>query len=117
MSGGQKQRIAVARAVYAAADVYLLDDPLSALDSKVGRHVFRACITGELAGCTRILVTNQLQYVPEADKVVVLRDGRIAEAGTYADLIGRKGGILAEMMHDVQTDLSDDGACCVLRVV
>lgn len=110
VSGGQKQRIAVARAVYADADVYLFDDPLSALDSKVGRQVFRACIAGELAGKTRLLVTNQLQYVPEADKVVVLKEGRIVEAGTYADLISRKNGVLAEMMNDVQTDLTDEGA-------
>eukprot|EP00892_Ulva_mutabilis_P008206 jgi/Ulvmu1/5758/UM025_0012.1 len=105
VSGGQKQRIAVARAVYANADVYLFDDPLSALDAKVGRQVFRACIAGELASKTRLLVTNQLQYVPDADKVVVLRDGRVAEAGTYADLMTRKGGALAEMMQDVQTDI------------
>lgn len=121
MSGGQKQRIAVARAVYASADVYLFDDPLSALDSKVGRQVFRACIAGELAGKTRVLVTNQLQYVPEADKVVVLKDGHIVESGPYADLMARKNGVLAEMMQDVQTDLADEGALfrtlCMLRAV
>ena len=116
MSGGQKQRIAVARAVYANADVYLFDDPLSALDSKVGRQVFRACIAGELAGKTRLLVTNQLQYVPEADKVVVLKDGRVAEAGAYKDLMARKNGVLAEMMHDVQTDMSEEGACAARAV-
>lgn len=60
-SGGQKHRVALARAVYAHADVVLLDDPLSAVDAHVGRHLFDACICGLLAGSTRILVTHQLQ--------------------------------------------------------
>jgi ABC-type transport system involved in cytochrome bd biosynthesis fused ATPase/permease subunit len=61
LSGGQKHRVALARAVYSAADVYLLDDPLSAVDVHVGRHIFEACICGELAGKTRLLVTHQVQ--------------------------------------------------------
>lgn len=61
LSGGQKHRVALARAVYAAADVYLLDDPLSAVDVHVGRHIFEDCICGELAGKTRLLVTHQVQ--------------------------------------------------------
>jgi ABC-type multidrug transport system fused ATPase/permease subunit len=61
LSGGQKHRVALARAVYSRADVYLLDDPLSAVDVHVGRHIFEACICGELAGKTRLLVTHQVQ--------------------------------------------------------
>jgi hypothetical protein len=61
LSGGQKHRVALARAVYSAADVYLLDDPLSAVDVHVGRHIFEDCICGELAGKTRLLVTHQVQ--------------------------------------------------------
>jgi ABC-type multidrug transport system ATPase subunit len=108
ISGGQKQRLAIARAVYANADVYLLDDPLSALDAKVGRRVFWQCIKGELKSKTRLLVTNQLQYVPDADVVVVLKNGRIVESGSYGDLMA-KNGVLADMMQDVQTDAEDTG--------
>jgi ABC-type multidrug transport system fused ATPase/permease subunit len=61
LSGGQKHRVALARAVYAAADVLLLDDPLSAVDAHVGRALFEGCICGTLAGTTRLLVTHQLQ--------------------------------------------------------
>jgi ABC-type bacteriocin/lantibiotic exporter with double-glycine peptidase domain len=61
LSGGQRHRVALARAVYAGAEVYLLDDPLSAVDASVGRHLFERVICGELAGKTRVLVTHQLQ--------------------------------------------------------
>lgn len=61
LSGGQKHRVALARAVYADADLYLLDDPLSAVDVHVGRHLFERCIWRKLAGKTRLLVTHQLQ--------------------------------------------------------
>lgn len=76
VSGGQKQRIALARAVYAAADVVLMDDPLSALDARVGRRVFHECVLGVLRGRTRVLVTNQLQYVSSADRILWL-DGML----------------------------------------
>eukprot|EP00775_Hariotina_reticulata_P001784 gene1784-2118_t len=87
LSGGQKHRVALARAVYAAADVYLLDDPLSAVDAHVGRHLFEQCICGHLAGATRLLVTHQLQYAPRADVVVVMLEGRIAHIGSYQNLV------------------------------
>lgn len=61
LSGGQKHRVALARACYAAADLYLLDDPLSAVDAHVGRHLFDTCICGLLQDRTRVLVTHQLQ--------------------------------------------------------
>ena len=83
LSGGQKQRVSLARAVYFDADTYILDDPLSAVDAHVGAHLFDRCINGMLKGKTRVLVTNQLQYVPSADLVVVLKEGRIVERGAY----------------------------------
>uniref|UniRef100_A0A8C2XF66 Multidrug resistance-associated protein 4 n=1 Tax=Cyclopterus lumpus TaxID=8103 RepID=A0A8C2XF66_CYCLU len=73
LSGGQKSRVSLARAVYQDADIYLLDDPLSAVDAEVGRHLFEECICGLLRKKPRILVTHQLQYLKAADQIVVLK--------------------------------------------
>ena len=89
LSGGQRHRVALARAVYADADVYLLDDPLSAVDAHVGRHLFDACICGALGAKTRVLVTHQLQYIQAAWRIAVLKAGEIAELGTYDELVAR----------------------------
>ncbi|MEW5303174.1 MAG: hypothetical protein WDW36_005892 [Sanguina aurantia] len=89
LSGGQKHRVALARAVYANADVYLLDDPLSAVDAHVGRVLFDECICGLLADKTRLLVTHQLQYLPAADLIVVMSEGRIQDMGTYEGLTSK----------------------------
>lgn len=86
LSGGQKQRIALARAVYNDADVYLLDDPLSAVDAHVGRHLFDACIDGQLKGKTRILATHQTQYLNAVDRIVVMKGGEIDAIGSYQEL-------------------------------
>ncbi|CAM1308462.1 ABCC2 (predicted) [Pycnogonum litorale] len=93
MSGGQKQRISIARAVYYDADVYLMDDPLSAVDAHVGTDLFENVIgpKGLLKEKTRILVTHGLKFLPECDHIVVIKDGRISETGTYQDLL-RRGG-------------------------
>ncbi|KAN0055185.1 hypothetical protein ACTA71_008282 [Dictyostelium dimigraforme] len=90
LSGGQKQRVSIARAVYSDADVYILDDPLSAVDSHVGKHLFHKCFKGILSNKTVILVANQLNYLPFADYTVVLKSGEIVERGTYQELINAK---------------------------
>ncbi|KAJ3417651.1 Multidrug resistance-associated protein 4 [Chytridiales sp. JEL 0842] len=88
LSGGQKARLALARAVYADADLYLLDDPLSAVDAAVGRHLFEKCLLGlRNRGKTVILVTHQLQYVKRADKVAVMESGQIKAQGTWEDVV------------------------------
>uniref|UniRef100_A0A4W6FXP0 Multidrug resistance-associated protein 4 n=1 Tax=Lates calcarifer TaxID=8187 RepID=A0A4W6FXP0_LATCA len=74
LSGGQKARVSLARAVYQDADIYLLDDPLSAVDAEVGRHLFEECICGLLRKKPRILVTHQLQYLKAADQIIVLKE-------------------------------------------
>uniref|UniRef100_A0A3Q3G2R2 Multidrug resistance-associated protein 4 n=1 Tax=Labrus bergylta TaxID=56723 RepID=A0A3Q3G2R2_9LABR len=74
LSGGQKARVSLARSVYQDADIYLLDDPLSAVDAEVGRHLFEECICGLLRKKPRILVTHQLQYLKAADQIVVLKE-------------------------------------------
>ncbi|CAG8733244.1 36712_t:CDS:10 [Gigaspora margarita] len=87
LSGGQKQRISIARAVYYDADIVLLDDPLSAVDTHVGSYLFTNCIQGALAKKTRLLVTHHLHYLPQVDYVIYMEDGKIVEQGTYEALM------------------------------
>jgi len=79
--------VALARAVYRDADVYLLDDSLSAVDAFVGAHLFNHCIKGALAGKTRILVTHHVHLLSQCDKVVILHDGSILLSGTYDEIM------------------------------
>ncbi|KAM6916448.1 LOW QUALITY PROTEIN: ATP-binding cassette sub-family C member 2-like [Xenentodon cancila] len=93
LSGGQKQRVSLARAAYSQADIYLLDDPLSAVDSHVGKHLFDKVIgpNGLLKKKTRILVTHGISFLPYVDEVVVLVDGKVSEVGSYKSLRASKG--------------------------
>uniref|UniRef100_A0A8C4HWB7 ABC-type glutathione-S-conjugate transporter n=1 Tax=Dicentrarchus labrax TaxID=13489 RepID=A0A8C4HWB7_DICLA len=100
LSGGQKQRVSLARAVYRKADVYLLDDPLSAVDAHVGQHIFDKVIgpKGVLRDKTRILVTHGMSFLPQADHILVLVDGEITESGSYQELLSRHGAF-ADFIH------------------
>uniref|UniRef100_A0A4W6C4H6 ABC-type glutathione-S-conjugate transporter n=1 Tax=Lates calcarifer TaxID=8187 RepID=A0A4W6C4H6_LATCA len=100
LSGGQKQRVSLARAVYRKADVYLLDDPLSAVDAHVGQHIFDKVIgpKGVLRDKTRILVTHGMSFLPQADLILVLVDGEITESGSYQELLSRHGAF-ADFIH------------------
>lgn len=93
LSGGQKARLALARAVYARADIYLLDDCLSAVDSHVGRHLIDNILgpKGLLSSKTRILSTNSIPVLAESDFIYMLQDGEIAERGTFRQLMAMKG--------------------------
>lgn len=86
LSGGQRARINLARAIYREADIYLLDDPLSAVDSDVGKHLFEECILGFLKNKTCILVTHQLQYLNCVDHIVLIENGKIEAEGSYKDI-------------------------------
>nr|XP_025034164.1 multidrug resistance-associated protein 1-like isoform X2 [Pelodiscus sinensis] len=92
ISVGQKQRVSLARAVYSNADLYLLDDPLSAVDVHVGKHLFEKLIgpSGLLKNKTRILVTHNLTLLPQTDVIIVMEDGRIAHMGTYQELLSER---------------------------
>lgn len=91
--------MSLARAVFSDRDIYLLDDPLSAVDQHVGNRLFKKCIRGILRGKTVIFVTNQLQYLSKCDRIILLDGGKIAEMGTYHDLIA-SGGEFAQMVQD-----------------
>lgn len=87
LSGGQRSRVGLARALYLDADLYLLDDPLSAVDAKVGKQLFEDCVCGILNNKTRVLVTHQLQYVKVADRIVVMNSGKLVVEGSYKELM------------------------------
>ena len=86
LSGGQRARVSLARAIYSDADIYLLDDPLSAVDAKVGKHLFDRCIKEFLAERVRILVTHQLQVLKHTDSIVMLQNGSIVFQGNYCQM-------------------------------
>ncbi|KAL7125988.1 hypothetical protein ABFS83_14G154400 [Erythranthe nasuta] len=92
MSGGQKQRIQIARAVYQDADIYLLDDPFSAVDAHTGTELFKDCLMGILKEKTIVYVTHQVEFLPAADLILVMQNGKIAQAGTFDELLKQNIG-------------------------
>uniref|UniRef100_A0A8C5GYB6 ATP-binding cassette sub-family C member 5 n=1 Tax=Gouania willdenowi TaxID=441366 RepID=A0A8C5GYB6_GOUWI len=90
LSGGQRQRVSMARALYSERPILLLDDPLSAVDACVGSHVFNKAILGAAKGRTVLFVTHQLQYLPQCDDVILMKDGQISEHGTHSLLMSKE---------------------------
>jgi ATP-binding cassette subfamily C (CFTR/MRP) protein 4 len=90
LSGGQKARISLARTVYRDVDIYLLDDPLSAVDANVAQQIFDKCIVDHLRNKCVVLVTHQIQYLRNVDRIYLLEKGTIADSGTYENLVGLK---------------------------
>lgn len=90
LSGGQKARISIARAIYADSDIYMLDDPISALDAHVGQNIMKKCFMDYLSNKTRILVTHAIQYLPNADRIVYMNNGEIAWEGPYNELTNQE---------------------------
>ncbi|XP_060068252.1 ATP-binding cassette sub-family C member 5-like [Ylistrum balloti] len=110
LSGGQKQRVSLARAVYSKRDIYILDDPFSAVDVHVGQHLFHRCINDVLKNKTVVLVTHQLQYLKHCDEIYVMDEGEIAEHGTHDSLLYRSGHYkkLLEQFNMTHTNSTDD---------
>ncbi|GBM92933.1 Canalicular multispecific organic anion transporter 2 [Araneus ventricosus] len=110
LSGGQKQRVSLARAVYSDADIYYLDDPLSAVDAHVGKHIFEQVIgsTGVLQKKTRILVTHRISVLPEVDTIIVLQDGRVSEMGSYKELLAKKGAFADFLIQFLQETAAEN---------
>ncbi|KAL4105868.1 hypothetical protein PRIC1_003924 [Phytophthora ramorum] len=110
LSGGQRTRVAIARAVYQDTDIYLLDDILSAVDSHVGADIFNECIKKTLKNKLVVLVTHSLSFVNQCDQIAVIADGRIAEHGSYNNLIAKKN-LLAQMVSNyVESEKEEDDA-------
>ncbi|NXP41332.1 MRP3 protein, partial [Leiothrix lutea] len=105
LSGGQRQRVSLARAVYSSSDIFLLDDPLSAVDSHVAKHIFDKVIgpDGVLKGKTRILVTHGISFLPQVDHIIVLVDGKISEMGSYQELL-KQNKTFAEFLRNYALD-------------
>uniref|UniRef100_A0A8C1S897 ABC-type glutathione-S-conjugate transporter n=1 Tax=Cyprinus carpio TaxID=7962 RepID=A0A8C1S897_CYPCA len=119
LSGGQRQRVSLARALYSDADVYLLDDPLSAVDAHVAKHIFDKVIgpEGALKGKTRILVTHGISFLPQVDNILVMVDGRVSEMGSYQDLL-KQNGAFAEFLRNYSLEdiIEDDELGCPISL-
>lgn len=109
LSGGQKARISIARSVYADTDIYLFDDPLAALDQYVGKTLFEQCILKHLKGKTRILVTNNQQYLSHADRILVFNNGEIVQTGIFSELSQQTGFFSQEVMVDMKQAELEEG--------
>ena len=99
--------------MYSDAEIYLLDDPLSAVDPHVGKHIFDHVISddGMLSKKTRVLVTHGVTYLPKTDNIIVVKEGKISEQGSYEDLLSQKGefaNFLLEYMKEIGGELADD---------
>ncbi|UJR14779.1 hypothetical protein I4U23_001767 [Adineta vaga] len=100
LSGGQKARVNLARALYRNADIYLLDDPLSAVDAKVSKHLFEKSIKHFLREKISILVTHQIQYLQDATQIIVLDNGNVTHMGTYEELL-TFSSTFAQLLEDI----------------
>ncbi|CAE6433317.1 unnamed protein product [Rhizoctonia solani] len=112
LSGGQRARISLARTVYSRADLYLLDDPLAAVDAHVARHVFDRVIgpNGLLAGKARLHVTNSVAYLDQHDSIIMVRRGIILETGTYTEIMADPGKELAKLITNHKKGNTSAGA-------
>jgi len=107
LSDAQKAKLSLARAVYYQADVYLLDDPFSAVDVGAGRKLFDECINGVIRDCPRILVSRQLQYLRDATEILYLEEGKIRSRGRYTDL-ANAGIDLVSLLSSKDSNNDDD---------
>lgn len=107
VSGGQKQRLNIARAIYFNPDIVLMDDPLSAVDAHVGKHLFDKAISGLLKGKCRVLATHQLHVLEKVDRVLWMEEGRIQAIGTFDELMHNNLGF-AEMMSKISTEKKEE---------
>ena len=108
VSGGQKQRLNIARAIYFNSDIVLMDDPLSAVDAHVGRHIFDNAICGLLKDKCRILATHQLHVLSRCDRVIWMQDGRIETIDTFSNLMNNNEGFQKLMATTAQEEKQEE---------
>ena len=104
VSGGQKQRLNIARAIYFHSDIVLMDDPLSAVDAHVGRHIFDKAIGGLLKDKCRILATHQLHVLSRCDRIIWMQDGHIETIDTFQNLMSTNQGFQKLMASTAQEE-------------
>ncbi|XP_040290619.1 canalicular multispecific organic anion transporter 1-like [Bufo bufo] len=116
LSGGQKQRVSLARAVYQNTDIYILDDPLSAIDAHVGKHIFEKVVgpNGLLNNKTRILVTHGVNFLKHTDEIVVLVNGGVTETGSYKTLLANNGAFAEFLRKYAKQDNTKESEPTVL---
>ncbi|KAK2024466.1 ABC transporter [Colletotrichum zoysiae] len=108
ISGGQKQRLNIARAIYFDADIVLMDDPLSAVDAHVGRHIFDNAILGLLKGKCRVLATHQLWVLNRCDRIIWMEGGKIQAVDTFDNLMRDHRGFQQLLETTAQEKEKDD---------
>ena len=107
VSGGQKQRLNIARAIYFNSDIILMDDPLSAVDAHVGRHIFDNAICGLLKNKCRILATHQLHVLNRCDRIIWMQEGHVEAVDTFANLINNNEAFQKLMASTAQEEKAD----------
>ncbi|XP_066255318.1 probable multidrug resistance-associated protein lethal(2)03659 isoform X2 [Euwallacea similis] len=112
LSGGQRARINLARAIYKDADIYLLDDPLSAVDAHVGKQIFKGCIEGYLKDKCVVLVTHQLQFLKDCKKIYLINNGEVQLSGSYEEIQNSDGeeftALLGELKRAEEEAVAED---------
>ncbi|KAK6759548.1 hypothetical protein RB195_021245 [Necator americanus] len=111
LSGGQKARVSLARAIYSDADIFLLDDPLSAVDASVGRYLFEKCICGYLRNKVVVLVTHQIQFLHRASEVLLMKNGEVVAKGSLSELKENHAEQFAALIQETENSYSRQNSC------
>lgn len=117
LSGGQKQRLQLARAIYQDADIYLLDDPFSAVDAHTGAQLFKECLLGVLGSKTVVYVTHQVEFLSASDLILVMQDGDIFQVGKNEDILGGTGFLTLVGAHQQALNAIDAAQISARRIV
>ena len=108
LSGGQKVRISLARTVYANPDIYLFDDPISALDANIGKKIMKELIIDYLKNKTRVVVTHALQYLKYMDRIMYMKNGRIEWVGTYEEIQNQEFFVTMKKLSKINNEKNDE---------